>query len=184
MTEDQAIKKIKAGDNEAFAALYDMYVDKIYKFIYYRTHHRETAEDLTSVVFTKAFAKFASFETSARFSSWIFTIARNTVFDHYRTHKSASDIEEAYDLADKTNITHDYETKEQLEEARKYLEQLPPEQRDLVIMRLWDGLSYQEISEIMGKNEASLRVNFSRIIGKMQKEMVLTLIFAGLIKIL
>jgi RNA polymerase sigma-70 factor (ECF subfamily) len=181
LTEEEAIKRLVAGDKDAFATLYDLYIDKVYRFVYYRTHHRETAEDLTSLAFTKAFDKFGTFDQSARFSSWIFRIARNTVFDHYRTHKSASDIEEAYNLADKTNLTRDYELQEKLEAAKHYLDKLPAEHRDLIVMRLWDGLSYQEISEILGKNEASLRVNFSRIIGKMQKEIVLTILLAALI---
>ncbi|MBX4205100.1 MAG: sigma-70 family RNA polymerase sigma factor [Candidatus Doudnabacteria bacterium] len=185
MTEQEVINRIAGGDIEAFGALYDLYLDRIYRFVYYRTHHRETAEDLTSVVFTKAFHKFTSFDRKANFATWIFRIARNTVIDHYRTRKTTSDLEQAFDISDSTNLSRDYELKEKLELAQKYLTQLPEDQRDLVIMRLWDGLSYDEIAEITGKTSANLRVNFSRIMSKMQKEMVLSLIlFAGLTKIL
>jgi len=183
LTEQEAINRISSGDTEAFGSLYDMYIERVYKFVYYRTHHRETAEDLVSVVFAKAFGKFSSFDRKANFATWLFRIARNTVIDHYRTRKSVSDIEEAFDLSDSVNISKDYELKEKLEQARKYLNELPQDQRDLVIMRLWDGLSYDEISEITGKKPANLRVSFSRIMGKMQKELVLALIlFVTLIK--
>jgi RNA polymerase sigma-70 factor (ECF subfamily) len=183
LTEQEAIAQIAAGNTEAFGVVYDLYIEKIYKFVYYRTHHKQTAEDLTSVVFTKAFNKFSSFDKRANFATWLFRVARNTVIDHYRTKKSVSDIEEAFDLSDSTNISRDYEHKEKMAQAKKYLAQLPEEQRDLVIMRLWDGLSYAEIAEITGKTEANLRVNFSRTLSRMQKEMVLTLIlFAILIK--
>jgi RNA polymerase sigma-70 factor (ECF subfamily) len=185
MTEQEAINRIGKGDVDAFGTLYDLYLPKIYRFIYFRTHHKETAEDLASVVFTKAFNKFASFDTSANFSTWIYRIARNTVIDHYRTNKTTTDIDDAFDLSDSTNLSRDYELKEKLEQAQKYLATLPTEARDLVIMRLWDGLSYTEIAEITGKNEANLRVNFSRIVSKMQKEMVLSLIlFVTLIKLI
>jgi RNA polymerase sigma-70 factor (ECF subfamily) len=176
LTEQEAILKIAAGNTEAFGTIYDLYIEKIYRFVYYRTHHKQTAEDLTSVVFTKAFDKFSSFDKKANFATWLFRIARNTVIDHYRTKKSVSDIEEAFDLSDSTNISRDYELKEKLDHVKKYLSELAEEQRDLVIMRLWDGLSYAEIAAITGKTEANLRVNFSRVVGRMQKEMVLILI--------
>ena len=183
MTEQDAIRRIDAGEAEAFSSLYDLYVDRIYKFVYYRTHHKETAEDIVSVVFTKAFGKLASFDRNAKFSTWLFRIARNTVIDHYRTAKSTGDIDEAFNVNDGTNISREYELKEKIEQVKKYLESLPEDLRDLVIMRLWDGLSYQEIAEITGKKEANLRVSFSRVLAKMQKELVIILIlFVTLIR--
>jgi RNA polymerase sigma-70 factor (ECF subfamily) len=181
MTEQQAIQQIIAGKTDAFATLYDLYIDRVYKFIYYRTHHKQTAEDLTSIVFTKAFSKFGSFDVKQNFAVWIFRIARNTVIDHYRVTKSTLDLEHAFDLSDKANIARDYELKEKLDAAKQYLMALPEEQRDLVILRLWDGLSYEEIAQVLDKKEANLRVSFSRILSKMQKELTFVLIIAALI---
>ena len=152
-----------------------------HRFVYYRVGHKQTAEDLTSTVFTKAFLKFKTFDSNAQFSNWIISIARNTVIDHYRTSKVSLDLDEAFNMSDSTNISKDYELKEKLVEARKYLDKLPIEQRDLVIMRLWDGLNYEEIAVILGKKESALRVNFSRIMSKMQKEMVFSLILIGIL---
>ena len=182
MTEQEAIIKIRNGDQESFAVLYDLYIQKIYRFIYYRTHHKQTAEDLTSLVFTKAYSKFESFDPKASFATWMYRIARNTVIDHYRTNKGVVDIEEAFNLESQDNIEADYEVKEKLTKARRYLDSLPEEQRDLIIMRLWDGLGYDEIAQITGKKEASLRVAFSRAVSKMQKEIVLALILAMALK--
>lgn len=176
MTEQDAINRIAAGDAEAFGFLYDSYIDRIYRFLFYRVHHKQIAEDLTSIVFTKAFDKFASFDKKANFATWLFRIARNTVIDHYRTSKFVIDIEDIFNITDSTNLSRDYELQEKLSHVKKYLADLSEDQRELVIMRLWDELSYDEISEITGKAPASLRVSFSRIIGKMQKEMVLALI--------
>lgn len=183
MTEQEAINRIEAGDADAFSVLYDLYLDRVYRFVYYRTHHKQTTEDLVSVIFTKAFSKFESFDRHANFATWLFRIARNTVIDHYRTSKSTTDIEDAFNLTDSTNLTRDFELREKLDQAIKYLSSLPSEQKDLVMMRLWDELSYKEIAEITGKSEANLRVSFSRVISKMQTEMVsLIILFAILIK--
>ena len=183
VTEAEAIQKLAEGDNDAFGALYDLYLDKIYRFIYYRVHHKQTAEDLTSVVFTKAFHKFGSFDLEAKFTTWIYSIARNTVIDYFRTSKTTEDIMDAFDLSDSTNISRDYELREKLETAKKYLARLPQQQRELVIMRLWDGLSYDEIALLTGQRPANLRVMFSRTIARMQKDLVLVLILVAVINI-
>jgi RNA polymerase sigma-70 factor (ECF subfamily) len=181
MNEEEAIKSILKGNSSAFGTLYDLYVDRVYRFVYYRTHHKQTAEDLTSTIFTKAFAKFASFDPSQNFAVWLFRIARNTVIDHYRVSKSTDDIEAAFNISDKTNISRDYELKEKLDAAVEYLKSLPPEQRELMIMRVWDGLSYAEIAAITEKKEAALRVSFSRILARMHKELVISILFLILI---
>ena len=181
MNEQDAIARCVQGDMSAFGVLYDLYIEKIYRFIYYRTHHKQTAEDLTSVVFTKAFSKFSSFDPSAPFAAWLFRIARNAVIDNHRTHKLTSDLAEAFDVSDDTNIEADYQTKEQLRKVWEYLKLLTPDQRDLITMRLWDGLSYSEIASVTGKSEATLRVNFSRLIVKMQKEIIIALILLGIL---
>ena len=178
----QLVERVQKGDPVAFGALYDEYVKKIYDFIYFRTYHKETAEDLTSITFTKAYQKIGSFSGSkGNFGSWLYRIARNTVIDHYRTHKSTSDILEAYDLSDRTNIEIDFDVQDKLRKVQQYLSGLNPEQRELVIMRVWDGLSYKEISEIMGKSEDALKVSFSRIMAKMKKETMFALSIAALL---
>ncbi|MBI3952529.1 MAG: RNA polymerase sigma factor [Candidatus Doudnabacteria bacterium] len=175
--ELSAIASCQQGQLHAFSILYDAYVKRIYNFIYYRTHHKETAEDLTSLTFTKALTNIQSFDPSVgAFSSWIHRIARNSVIDHYRTNKSTKDIFDAFDLASNSNVERDVDTAMKLEKVNGYLALLPKEQRELVIMRVWDSLSYREIGEIMGKSEASCKVSFSRIMHKLQAEAIFALI--------
>ena len=82
-----------------FGKLYDQHVKKIYEFIYFKTHHKETAEDLTSVTFMKALSNIESFdEKKASFKTWLYRIARNTVIDHYRMKRETADLEDAWDL--------------------------------------------------------------------------------------
>ena len=81
------VQSCQKGSVEDFGRLYDLYIKKIYNFIYYKTHHQETAEDLVSIVFTKALKKINTFDNSGTFSAWLYRIARNTVIDHYRTKK-------------------------------------------------------------------------------------------------
>jgi RNA polymerase sigma-70 factor (ECF subfamily) len=165
------IQNCQKGDLQAFGVLYDAYVRKIYNFIYFRTHHKETAEDLTQITFTKAMVNIKSFNPDVgTFSAWVHRIARNNVIDHYRTHKSTSDIQDAFDLSGKDNVERDVDTVMKLEKVKEYLSGLPSDKRDIVIMRVWDNLSYREISEIVGKSEAACKVSFSRVMHKMQQD--------------
>ena len=158
-----------------FGQVYDKYVKKIFNFIYYKTHHKETAEDLTSETFMKALAKLDGFdENKGSFSTWLYQIARNTVIDFYRTKKNDINIDDVWDLADEEDIIRDFDTAEKLKQVKKYLKKLKSDQREIVILRVWEGVSYKEIAEIIGKSEASCKMTFSRTIQVLREEMPLS----------
>lgn len=184
MTQEdvQLVARFQEGDAEAFGLLYDAYAKKIYDFVYYRTHHRETAEDLVSDVFMKALAAAPNFDAAkGTFSAWLYRIARNRVIDHYRTDKSSRDvdIEDVWDvLASNTDVARDAEARERLASAEKLIAKLPAAQRDVVIMRAWDQLSYAEIAEICGKSEAACKMTFSRAVATLRLNAPLALVLA------
>ena len=96
--EQKLIKDCLGGDLKKFGGLYELYIDKIYKFIYFKTHHKETAEDLVSQTFFKALENIKGFDPSkGKFSSWLYRIARNCVIDYYRTKKAKIDIYDTWD---------------------------------------------------------------------------------------
>lgn len=177
--EQEIIEQCKKGNLKEFEKLYDSYFKKIYRFIYYRTGHKETAEDITSQTFIKALEKIQRFDLSrGTFSAWIYCIARNKVIDHYRTRKSELDISGVWGLGKDPNP--DIEARDRLREAENYLKKIKKDQREIVLMRVWDGLSYKEIAEITGKNEANCKMIFSRTIGKLKEEIVLLLILLSI----
>ena len=182
------VKRFQAGEREAFGQLYDGYVKKIYDFIYYKTHHRETTEDLVSLTFTKALQALNNFgeREDNYFGAWLYRIARNTVTDHYRSKARQMEIQadDAWDFPADTDIAQDTETKIKIDQVRNYVQKLKNEQRELIIMRAWQGLSYKEIAELTGKSEASLKMMFSRTIKELKKEMPLSLLVVLLAKLL
>ena len=168
--------KGKESNIKDFTRLYDKYVDKIYQFIYYKTHHKETAEDLTSTVFIKALDNFDSFnEEKGSFSTWLYRISRNTVIDFYRTKKSNINIEDVWDLSGQEDIERDIDITKKIENVKDYLKKLKSEQREIVLLRVWEGMSYEEIAQITGKTEGSCKMMFSRSIKTLREEMPLAL---------
>lgn len=174
--EDNLIMACQNGNLEKFGELYDAYIRKIYDFIYYKTHHKETAEDLTSAVFTKAFEHIRNFDcTKGSFSSWIYRIARNSVIDHYRVKKNDINIDDAWDLFGRGDMARDFDIAQKIEKVKKYIHNLNSDERDIVLLRVWQEMPYKEIAEIMGKSEASCKMSFSRTMKELRNKMPLEL---------
>jgi len=179
MNETQAVERCQNGDLSAFTQLYDDNAKGLYKFIYYKTGHRETAEDITSTSFMKALEKIQSFDiTRASFKTWLYQIARNTVIDHYRSFKGTEDIDDMWDLGDNQNLEAEVEIKMKLDQARSYLNELSAEQREIVLLRVWGGYGFKEIAEMTGKTEAASKMMFKRTIEKLRGDLMgLVLLF-------
>lgn len=170
--EDEAIQACLNGKLEKFSLLYEKYAQKIYSFVYYKTFCRETAEDITSTSFMKALDKIKSYDKGkGSFSSWLYRIAYNSVIDHYRKKKHHADIDEVWDLDSGEDIAADAAEKESSEELRSYIAKLPEEKREVLIMRVWQQMSFKEIAETTGKSEANCKMTFHRLLKKMKKEL-------------
>lgn len=174
MNEEEILKECQSGNMANFGKIYDEYIRKIYDFVYFKTHHKETAEDIVSKVFIKALKNINSVDLQkASLKTWLYTVARNTVIDYYRTKKIDKDIDDVWDLASKGDVLKDIDIKNKIQDIEKYLSSIKSEHRDIIIMRVWQGMSHKEISEVMGKSEASCKMMYGRVIKKLRKEMPL-----------
>lgn len=164
MNDLEIIKKCQEWDSGDFGILYDRYIDKIYNFIYLKTYDKEVSEDLTSDTFFKVLNKIDLIDTSWEytFNSWIFKIAYNNVIDFYKTKKEELNIEDLYDLWTHDDIWKSIDDKDKVKEVFEYIKGLKQEHRDILIMRLWENLSYKEISEITWKSVDNCKQIFSR----------------------
>lgn len=187
MDKDKAAvlaRKFEDGSKEAFGELYDAYYKRIYNFIYYKTHHKETAEDLVAQVFMKAYRSANSYDAGkGTFQAWIYQIARHAIVDYYRSVKPTLNIEDSWDVGNNADLEKDTDNKLILEKVRSYIAELPSEQRDIIIMRVWQEMSYVEIGEVMGKSEASCKMAFLRAIKKLRETIpeVLAILFIALV---
>ena len=171
--DEKTIINCQKGNLKEFGFLYDKYVRRIHDFIYFKTYHKETAEDLTSKTFLKALEKIKHYNSKiGTFSSWLYCIARNTVIDHYRTKKNTTDIEDVWDLSAEEDVESDIDARENLEKVKAHLAKLSPEHRDIVILRVWQEMSYAEIAEVLGKSEDSCKMMFSRVVAGMKEDLI------------
>jgi RNA polymerase sigma-70 factor, ECF subfamily len=185
MDADRLAERSRLGDREAFGKLYELFAKRIYAYFYYRSFSRETAEDLTSAVFVSALEGLDGFRSrSGGFSAWIYAIARNALADHYRRSSRVEALGDpaagVWDLPDGTDLELEAENRDRWERLKPYLSKLPGEQREILIMRIWDELSYGEIAGIMGKNEGACKMAYSRALSFLRDAMPLSLFIAFL----
>ncbi|MEK7535460.1 MAG: sigma-70 family RNA polymerase sigma factor, partial [Patescibacteria group bacterium] len=156
----ELVGKARQGDKVAFGELYLEYFAPIYRFIYFKIGHKETAEDITQAVFTKALSAISTFaDTGVPVASWLYTIARNACIDHYKKKRDVT-------LSDDDNFWQDLESdmpgpeqdrkvRERSEILQKVMRELSEEQRELVLLRFIEEQSYEEIAKILQKSEES-----------------------------
>lgn len=160
------------GNKDAFSKIYSQYYEKIYNFIYYRTFHRETAEDLTGQTFLKALEYLKSFDPlKGKFNSWLYRIAINCINKHFNNSKDDEDYADIWDIKSEINFEIDVEQKTLYEKIQPVLMNLPAEKRLIIVMRIWDDLSYREIAGILDKNETNCRMIFSRTMKELRSLM-------------
>lgn len=175
--EKQIIVMCQNGHLEEFCKLYDKYFNKIYSFIYFKTLRKEVAEDITSQTFISALEKIQTFKFhKGTFSAWLYRIARNKIIDTYRAKHNHIDISNAWNLSSKENVHLSTGIKDDFEKVMTVLNKLKPIQREIVLMRIWDGLSHKEIAQIIGKSESNCKMIFSRTIKKLRKDKTLALL--------
>ncbi len=181
IVEIELIARIQKGELELFAEIYELFAQKIYAFIFYKTFHRETAEDITSQTFTRALEKIRSFDSrKGSFNSWIYAIARNSVIDFYRTKKDSKNIDDVFDLASETDISVEFDSQAEFTEIRAALRKISPRQREIILLRIWEGLKFREIAEVLGKSEAAVKMDFARGLKSLKKEIVVMLLLLPL----
>lgn len=158
--ETQLIRHAAAGDPDAFARLYDKYVDAVYRFVFLRLGDEHNAEDLTSQVFIKAWEKLGGYEMRGLpFGAWLFRIARNITVDHYRAYRETVPLEsdDASEAEAACDVDQEVETKVDLERLLSLMNSLTEDQRQVLTLKFVEGLSTEEIAQVMGKREGAIR---------------------------
>lgn len=171
---DKFVKLAQKGDQEAFGKLYDILVDQIYRYVYYRVQG-EDVEDIVETVFLKVWENIRQYKPQKKsFSAWVFRIAHNLVVDHYRSYKDKVFDELSPDLPDLDRQHNPIKsTQSNFDNAvlRKALVKVKKQYREIILYKFINELSNHEIAEILGKSEGSLRILQFRALKALRKEL-------------
>ncbi len=152
-------------DPDAFGKVYDEYINRIYRFIYFKVSREEEAQDLASETFLRAWQHIQEGKDIKQLSAFLYSIARNLVIDHYRKKMITVSAEEA-DISG--ILTDEGKQKMKVEGTQEYaallaaMNKMKEEYREVVQLRYIDELSIGEIAEILGKNKGNVRVTLHR----------------------
>jgi RNA polymerase sigma-70 factor (ECF subfamily) len=172
--DERALIEQARHDRQAFGELYELHVDRIYNYIYYRTGNQHDAEDLTARVFFRAIQHISHYQDrGAPFAAWLFSITRNMLANWYRDTGK-------WKMVPLDNMLH-----QQLEDGPEYsiekgqdrdallaaIRRLPPERQDLLILKYVEQMTNSEIGQMMGRSEGAIKSLYHRTLHSLRDDM-------------
>ena len=173
MTEQELVRRAKAGDQDAFEQLVLDNQNKIYTLTFRMTNDREEAEDLAQEAFLKAWHGLPAFQGDSSFSTWVYRLATNVCIDFLRRQKRRKEIEPVMSIDDEESgwtepADWEQDPQRQLEKTERgaalhrALQALADHHRQVLVMRELSGLSYQEIGQALGLDPGTVKSRISR----------------------
>lgn len=160
-TDEVLLRLYIEGNNNAFDVLLKRYEGKVFTYLLYSVHSQELAEDLFQDAFVKIITTLRQkkYTEYGKFSSWVMRIAHNLVIDYFRQTKGenvVSNDEIEFDLFNNSSLGSEDSAEKQiidrqmLKEVQELVHLLPQSQREVVLMRFYQDLSFKEIAEVTG----------------------------------
>lgn len=165
-------------DERALTRIYNMYSDRIFRYIFFRIGERNRAEDLTGEVFVRLLENVGNFRLGAHghslaLTGWIFRIAHNLVVDDYRRRKVRNEVDSEFEDEDDSidpDASLDFHlTRADLQAA---LQQLTGDQQTVILLRFDQGMTSAEIAGILGKTETAIKALQRRALAAMQRQLI------------
>ncbi len=177
----ELLEAVLKGDNTAYRGLVEKYQGRVYSMVYGMIRNREDARDITQEAFVKAYRSLKGFRLEASFYTWLYRIAMNLAIDHTRKRKRREIAGFDESIASKDadggidRIHHEgspskaLERKQLLGRIMDCMQKLSDDQRQVILLREVEGLSYKEISDVMGIPEGTVMSRLFYARKKLQK---------------
>ncbi|NND63808.1 MAG: sigma-70 family RNA polymerase sigma factor [Flavobacteriaceae bacterium] len=166
----EQIRQAKKGKQSAFNFLLDLFWNNVYGFQLKRVQSEHDAEDITIETFSKAFDKIESFDESYNFNTWLITISKNIQIDKSRRKKTSiqaqtmdASAEHVKKIPDRTPSPEDkLITEQNLAELLQFIKQLKPHYQEIINLRYFQEMSYNEISDTLEEPLSNVKVRLLR----------------------
>jgi RNA polymerase sigma-70 factor, ECF subfamily len=160
-----------AGDLKAFEKIYDIFLTRIYRYVYYHIKDKMEAEDLTQQIFMKMSTAIDKYEQRDQiFSSWVFRIAHNHMIDYYRNATKENEIKQQI-VVESEDPEKKVEDRLRQEEIMQAISGLTDLQKEVIILKFIEGLDNHRIAEMIGKNEGAIRIAQMRGLMALRKKL-------------
>jgi RNA polymerase sigma-70 factor (ECF subfamily) len=181
MEDNELVKRFQAGQVAAFNQLVIQYQHKIYQLTYSFVHNREDALDLSQEAFLKAFVALRRFKQKSAFYSWLHRITMNVCIDFLRSRRNVKSISLDTETASSYNVlsqerryspTKNIEQKELREHILNAISALAPKQREVFVLRHWEGLLIKEIAVLIGRSEGTVKTHLFHATKNLRKHLL------------
>lgn len=174
--DDRELIERARQNADAFGALYERYVNRIYNYVFHRVGNVHDAEDLTSRVFFSAYSHLGSYQDQGvPFTAWLYRIAHNLIANWHRD-RSRRPVVALEDVVIGSPLSEHPEPLAEQEETARYLaaaiRTLEPARRELLVLKVTEGLSNAEIGRILGKSEGAIKSLYHRTLLALRKELI------------
>lgn len=175
-TDETLVSLYIQGNNAAFDLLLRRYDSKVFTYILYAVKQQEIAEDLFQDAFMRVITKLqkGQYTESGKFSSWIMRIAHNLIIDYFRQNQNdttlsndecETDIFDKSTFAEERNIEKEMIDRQTLHEIKALIKRLPENQREVILLRFYQDMSFKEIADITG-------VSINTALGRMRYALI------------
>jgi RNA polymerase sigma-70 factor (ECF subfamily) len=159
--DHELVSRIKAGHHEAFNALVRRWQKKTYNYAYRYSNDRIFAEEVVQKTFVHVYEKIDQLRDINKFKSWFYRILNNECFSEGRRLKRRKDVftnsSELPTITDRVNPESIYQKEEKCKYVLMALQQIPEEQRQVIIMKEYEGLKFREIADVLGQSENTIK---------------------------
>jgi RNA polymerase sigma factor (sigma-70 family) len=170
--EETSLIALVSDDYSAFEKLYNYYFPRIYNYVHYRVSNFHAADDIISQTFEKLFSRFRYYQSEkATFSVWLFTIARNTIIDYYRSESRTqlTSIETAAELASSESNPEETAIFNEIQQKiLKALAVLSKREQDIIALKFWSGFSNREIAKLLNISESNTGIILFRAMRRLR----------------
>lgn len=151
---------VVSRDSDAFGELYDLFVERVYRYLYFRTGSHPEAEDLTEQVFLKAWEAIGRYRWQGRpFLAWLYRLAHNAHIDHVRSQKPTTSLNNDDHPVELPSSAAAVELSRALDAdlLARALGELTPDQQQVIVMKFLEGLDNEQIAQNLAKREGAIR---------------------------
>lgn len=170
--DDGAILAACRADPAAFSRLYQRYLGRVYRYLYFRVRERAVAEDLTSQVFLAALEGMPRYNHRGAFAAWLFAIARRKAADHFRLQRGQVSLEALHDsLSGEGDPLPRLIADEETERLEALVSSLSQDEQELLRLRFAAELSFAELAEVLRRNPAAVKMQLYRLLNRLEQLM-------------